>query len=89
MFNRAFKEEMATEQADDEDSMFERQKQRQKFLAHSLQMEVRTRDQVKQEEKKVPRLNLGRSPLRSPEEQFLSLDHFLKNQPDLETKQLL
>jgi len=26
MFNRAFKEEMATEQADDEDSMFERQK---------------------------------------------------------------
>ena len=52
-------------------------------------MEVRTRDQVKQEEKKVPRLNLGRSPLRIPEEQFLSLDHFLKNQPDLETKQLL
>ena len=43
MFARMYKDDIGTN-ADDEESVFERQKARQKYLAQSLQMEVRNRE---------------------------------------------
>lgn len=63
MFARSYKDDV-NDQADDEESIFEKQKARQKYLAQSLQMEVRTRDepsrmQFDQGMKKTPDLPIA------------------------------